>query len=329
MKSVLVTGGAGYIGSHTVRELADSGYNPVVLDNLSTGHREALCGGDFYRGDIADAMLVEHIIRKHDIQALVHFAARSLVGESFAFPELYFHENTVKSFIFFEAARKAGVKRFVFSSTAAVYGNPSSIPVPEGSGLAPVNPYGASKRMIEEDLEWMGRAHGISWVALRYFNAAGSALDGRMGEDHRPETHLVPLAIQTAMGLREELAIFGADYETPDGTCIRDYIHVVDLARAHVQALQALEEDLPGQAFNLGTGRGYSVMEIVDQAQQLAGHSLQISWAERRPGDPAILVADSSEIRSVLDWKPQYSDLETILSSAWRWHSLHPAGYRA
>lgn len=327
MKSVLVTGGAGYIGSHTVEELSRCGYQVVVLDNMSTGHREAVRSGIIYQGDIADTPLIEHIIGKHDIHSVVHFAAKSLVGESFVHPEMYFYENTVKSFVFLDTVRKAGVKRLVFSSTAAVYGTPDTMPISENAAINPVNPYGASKRMIEEYLGWIGRAGDISWVALRYFNAAGAALDGSMGEDHRPETHLIPLVIHTLMGIRKGLSVFGTDYATPDGTCIRDYVHVVDLARAHVQALQGLEGGCPSQVFNLGTGQGYSVKEVINQAQRIVGRSLPVSWEARRPGDPAVLVADCSKIKSALNWNPQFSDLETILSSAWRWHSQNPDGY--
>jgi len=322
-----VTGGAGYIGSHTVAELIKAGVPVAVLDNLSTGHREAVAGRHFYEGDIADLELVRFIIKTHEIGSVIHFAAKSLVSESYAQPELYFHENTVKSFAFLEEAVKAGVKQVVLSSTAAVYGIPKVIPISEDSPLEPINPYGASKRMIEEYLQWLGRAHGIGWIALRYFNAAGAALDGQLGEDHRPETHLVPLMLQTALGLRQRLYVYGTDYDTPDGTCIRDYIHVLDLAKAHILALGALESGLPGRALNVGTGRGFSVMEIIQKAEALIGDKLPVEYVERRAGDPPSLVADNSAMKSVLGWEPEHSDLETILSSAMRWYSAHPYGY--
>ncbi len=327
MKPVLVTGGAGYIGSHTAQELIKEGVLVVVLDNLTTGHREAVRAHHFYEGDIADAALVEHIIKKHQIQSIIHFAAKSLVGESFAKPEIYFYENTVKSFMFFEAATKAGVKYIVFSSTAAVYGIPRYIPIREEAILSPINPYGESKRMIEKYLEWMGKVHGIRWVGLRYFNAAGASLDGGLGEDHRPETHLIPLVLQTDLGLREKLSVFGTDYATSDGTCIRDYVHVIDLANAHILALRSLEHGLQSNIFNLGTGKGSSVTEIIEKTKALTGHTFSVEYEERRAGDPPILVADSAVAKSIMGWKPIYSNLETILSSAWRWHNTHPNGY--
>jgi len=242
-------------------------------------------------------------------------------------PELYFYENTVKSFVFLKAAIKAGIRQIVFSSTAAVYGIPKNIPIREETMLAPINPYGASKHMIEEYLEWMGKVHGIGWVALRYFNAAGASLDGSLGEDHRPETHLIPLVLQTALGLREKLSVFGADYPTSDGTCIRDYVHVMDLANAHILALRALEHGLPSKIFNVGTGKGVSVMEIIKESEAITGSTLAVEYEERRVGDPHILVADNTAIKAAVGWEPRYSDLESILSSAWHWHSSHPNGY--
>lgn len=328
MKPVLITGGAGYIGSHTARRLVREGHQVVVLDNLSTGHLEAVDAKHFYRGDIADSNLVEYIIREHNIKSVIHFAAKSLVSESLANPQLYFHENTAKSFAFLEAAARAGVKHFVFSSTAAVYGIPDAIPIREESGPAPINPYGASKRMIEEYLEWLGRSCGINWVGLRYFNAAGASPDGLLGEDHRPETHLIPLIMQAALGQREELSVFGMDYPTPDGTCIRDFIHVIDLANAHILALGALEEGLRSGIFNVGTGKGSSVLEIVEKSRAVTGHKLSVHKRDRREGDPPVLVADSTAIKETLGWEPVYSNMENILSSAWQWHSAHPVGYR-
>ncbi|KJD53690.1 UDP-glucose 4-epimerase, partial [Bacillus amyloliquefaciens] len=255
MTSVLVTGGAGYIGSHTVLELTKQNRSVVVLDNLSTGHREAVSGISFYEGDIGDAALVKAIIKHHDVDAVIHFAAKSLVSESIEKPELYFRENTLKSCAFFETVIKEGVKNIVFSSTAAVYGIPENVPIKEIAPLSPVNPYGESKLMIEKYLHWVGKTHGVKWAALRYFNAAGAALNGAIGEDHDPESHLIPLVLQTALGQRKQLSIFGDDYPTPDGTCIRDYIHVLDLASAHLAALDRLYEDrLKQNVYNVGTG---------------------------------------------------------------------------
>lgn len=329
MNPILVTGGAGYIGSHTVQELEKQGNQVIVLDNLSTGHRDAAPAEYFYKGDIADSVLVEKIIKKHHIKSVIHFAAKSLVGESLTHPEMYFYHNTVKSFAFFEAAVKAGVRQIVFSSTAAVYGIPDSMPIKENAVLAPINPYGASKRMIEEYLEWLGKVHNIGWVALRYFNAAGAALDGSRGEDHQPETHLIPLVLQTALGTRGKISVYGTDYPTRDGSCIRDYIHVLDLASAHILALRALEKGFRGGVFNVGTGKGLSVLEIVKATEVLTGERLAVEYTDRRAGDPPILVADCESIKNVLGWHPEHSDLKIILSSAWHWHKEHPRGYRS
>lgn len=329
MKPVLVTGGAGYIGSHTVQELRKEGVPVVVLDNLSTGHRQSVQDISFYEGDIADAALVEDIIQKHGIKSIIHFAAKSQVGESLQKPELYFHENTVKTFNLLNTAFRAGIEQVVFSSTAAVYGIPDRVPISENEILNPINPYGSTKRMIEDYLGWIGRIHGIKWIALRYFNAAGASLDGSIGEDHRPESHLIPLVMQTALGLRSRMAVYGADYDTPDGSCIRDYIHVIDLARAHLLALNALEQDMPSRCYNVGTGRGYSVLEVIEKARLVTGINFNVEYEDQRTGDPPILVAESSLIKNDLGWQPEHSDLETILSSAWRWHNSHPQGYEA
>ncbi|MGA9172745.1 MAG: UDP-glucose 4-epimerase GalE [Thermoactinomyces sp.] len=329
MKSVLVTGGAGYIGSHTVRELKKRQIHVVVLDNLSTGHREAVQTPYFYEGDIADDQLVKEIIQTHQIDAVIHFAAKSLVSESVQKPELYFRENTIKSCSFFENVIREGVRHIVFSSTAAVYGSAHQGPIKETDSLRPVNPYGESKLKIEKYLHWVGKGRSVKWMSLRYFNAAGASLDGMIGEDHQPESHLIPLVLQTALGQRESISIYGDDYPTHDGTCIRDYIHVLDLAEAHILALHALYEGHVKQnCYNVGTGLGHSVKEIIDMAERITKRAILRKIAPRRAGDPPVLVADSQSLREHLGWKPKYSDLQTIIKSAWKWHKTHPNGYQ-
>ncbi|MCY8087252.1 UDP-glucose 4-epimerase GalE [Bacillus sonorensis] len=328
MKSVLVTGGAGYIGSHTVLALKKQNINAVVLDNLSTGHREAVHTPHFYEGDISDHGLVTSIIRKHEIDAVIHFAAKSLVSESIENPELYFRENTIKSCSFFEHIISEGVKHIVFSSTAAVYGIAGDKPIRETAPLQPVNPYGESKLMIEKYLHWVGKTHHVKWAALRYFNAAGADMDGIIGEDHDPESHLIPLILQTALGRREKISIFGDDYPTPDGTCIRDYIHVLDLAAAHLSALDALYEDrLKQNVYNVGTGAGHSVKDVMETAENVTERNIPKQTDKRRAGDPQVLVADSRALQTDTGWKPKYSDLQTMIQSAWEWHKTHPNGF--
>jgi UDP-glucose 4-epimerase len=327
MRTVLVTGGAGYIGSHTVRVLREKGYQAVVLDSLVTGHRAAVCTDLFYEGDLADRERVRHIVERHQVEAVIHFAARSLVAESVQKPDLYFLENTAKTTAFLSALVEAGVRRVVFSSTAAVYGIPDQVPIPETAEKRPINPYGLSKWMIEEAMGWLQQAYGLQGVALRYFNAAGAAFDGAIGEDHNPETHLIPLVLQVALGQRKAIHVYGTDYPTPDGTCIRDYVHVIDLAEAHVAALEALDCGLTERAFNVGTGRGFSVREVIEAARRVTGHEIPTLEAPRRPGDPPELVADVERIRRVLGWEPKHSDLETILRTAWLWHQKHPGGF--
>lgn len=325
--SVLITGGAGYIGSHTVRVLREKGAKVAVLDSLVTGHREAVPAEvPFYQGDISDAGLVKGIVEAQGVEAVIHFAARSLVGESILKPDLYFYENMAKTNLLVSNLLQLGVNKIVFSSTAAVYGLPERVPIPEDSPTSPINPYGLSKRMIEESFHWLEKAYGLKWVALRYFNAAGAALDGSIGEDHSPESHLIPLVLKTALGQREGIQIFGTDYPTADGTCIRDYIHVLDLAEAHVLALEGLERFNQG-IFNVGTGQGYSVREVIESAKKITGVNIPVVEADRRPGDPDSLVARVDKIGKLLAWKPRYSDLETIISSAWTWHTKNPQGY--
>lgn len=326
--NVLVTGGAGYIGSHTVKVLLEKGIQVVVLDSLVTGHREAVPSTvPFYEGDIADSLLVTSIVKRHAINAVIHFAARSLVGESIEKPDLYFQENTAKTTQLLSTLIQNDVKRVVFSSTAAVYGIPNDVPIPEDALTQPINPYGLSKLMIEQCMHWLEQAYGLQWMALRYFNAAGAALDGSIGEDHFPETHLIPLVLQAALGKRPAIQIFGTDYDTPDGTCIRDYIHVLDLAEAHVLALKAMDEGQPSRAINVGTGQGYSVRQVIETARSVTERDIRVVETERRPGDPAILVARVDEIMDRLGWAPKYSDLKTMIQSAWVWHQNNPDGY--
>lgn len=328
MASILVTGGAGYIGSHTVRHLMELGHEVVVLDNLQTGHREAVLTPHLYVGDIADTDLIGEIVGKHRITAAVHFAALSLVGESMKVPTKYLEANTVKTQQFVQALVENEVRQIVFSSTAAVYGVPEHVPISEEAPTQPINPYGLSKLFIEQYLQMMETLHGLKWIALRYFNAAGASVDGKIGEAHDPETHLIPLVLQTALGQREDLQIFGNDYQTPDGTCIRDYIHVRDLADAHALALRALAAGASSGSYNVGTGCGYSVLEIIEAARRITGRAIPTVYAPRREGDPDELVAKVDKISRDLGFIATHSDLDTLIASAWNWHLNHPQGYR-
>ncbi len=326
MSNILVTGGAGYIGSVTVRELLRAGHFVVVLDNLSKGHREALSErAVFIEGDIGDADNVREVIRQHQVDRVVHFAAFSLVGESMDYPLRYFENNLIKGIHLIDACVANGVHAFVLSSTAAVYGDPVTVPIPETHPLVPKNPYGVSKLGLEQVLRSYRQTHGLKVAFLRYFNAAGA--DGALGEDHDPETHLIPIIFQTALGMREKLHVFGGDYDTPDGTAIRDYIHVTDLARAHVLVLEAMGKGLEHAAYNLGIGHGYSVLEVIDAAREVCGREIPYEITERRPGDPPILVADNRRFVETFDWRPRYASLKEILTSAWQWHQAHPNGY--
>ncbi|MGE5598799.1 MAG: UDP-glucose 4-epimerase GalE [Bacteroidota bacterium] len=324
---VLVTGGAGYIGSHVVMALLQAGHEPVILDNLSKGHEEAVLGGRFVQADVTDGGVVQQVLDREEIRAVIHLAADSLVGESVLHPGRYFRNNTYGGMVLLEAMRAAGVRWLVFSSTAAVYGEPSVIPIPEDHPTAPTNPYGFSKLMMEGMMSWYDRAHGLRYVSLRYFNAAGAAPDGRIGEDHRPESHLIPIVLQTALGLRDSLDLFGTDYPTPDGTCIRDYIHVSDLADAHVLALEALARGAESRVYNLGNGRGFSNLQVIETAREVTGREIPVRRAPRRPGDPAVLVAGAGKIRSELRWEPKHPELAAIIGSAWEWHRRHPEGF--
>jgi UDP-glucose 4-epimerase len=324
--AVLVTGGAGYIGSFAVRALLRRGDAAVVLDDLSAGHRAAVPPDvPFVEGDLADLALIRRTIREHDVREVMHFAAFASVPESVAQPDRYYRNNTAGALGVLQAMREAGADRFIFSSTAATYGEPQSVPIGEDHPTRPTNPYGWSKRMVELMLEDFDRAYGLRFVALRYFNAAGGAPD--LGEDHTPETHLIPLILQTALGQREAVHVFGDDYPTRDGTCVRDYIHVDDLAEAHVLALDYLRDGGESRILNLGNGQGYTVREVIDTARRITGRPIAEKVAPRRPGDPSALVASSDRARAVLGWNPRQADLATIVETAWQWHKSHPNGY--
>ncbi len=317
----LVTGGAGNIGRHTCKAQAHAGFTPVTLDSLVYGHRSAVRWGPFVEGDLADEALVGRVLREHRIEAVVHFAAFAYVGESMQQPARYFHNNVGNTICLLNAMQDTGVERIVFSSTCATYGVPDSTPIDERHPQRPVNPYGESKLMVERMLQWFANAEHLRYVALRYFNAAGADLDGEIGEAHDPETHLIPLAIEAAQGRRPAVSIFGTDYDTPDGTAIRDYIHVADLARAHVAALQYLRADGDSTAVNLGTGNGHSVRDVIEMIETVGGVPVPYVEQPRRAGDPPALVAASGKAGEVLGWTPQCSDLRTIIATAWDWHA--------
>lgn len=325
--AILVTGGAGYIGSHTVAELLDLGEEVVVLDNLQTGHKAALLGGKLYEGDLRDKELLSKLFSENNIDAVIHFAANSLVGESMQNPGKYYDNNVFGTLSLLEAMKDAGVRRIVFSSTAATYGEPEKVPIEEGDRTEPTNVYGETKLMMERMMSWFDKVLGIKYVSLRYFNAAGAHESGKIGEDHRPESHLIPLVLQTALKQRPHIAVFGEDYATPDGTCVRDYIHVSDLADAHVRAVNYLREGNDSNVFNLGNGQGFSVKEVIETARKVTGLDIPVVTEPRRAGDPAILVASSDKARSVLGWSPARTQLEDIISGAWGWHQSHPHGY--
>jgi len=322
--NVLVTGGAGYIGSVVVEQLIAHGHTAVVYDHLVKGHRAALVSeARLVEGDLMDRQKLIRAFEAHRIEAVIHMAADSLVGESVSQPHKYFTNNVVAGISLLDAMLTIGIKRLVFSSTAAVYGEPERVPITEELPQAPTNPYGESKLTFERALRWYDQAYALRSASLRYFNAAGAS--ERCGEDHTPETHLIPLVLRVAAGKMEHLEIFGEDYSTPDGTCIRDYIHVVDLADAHILALHALNEK--SRIYNLGYGGGYSVREVVEMARQVTGNTIHTERAPRRPGDPAVLIASSDKITGELGWHPRLSELDTIIESAWRWHLAHPNGY--
>ena len=317
--AVLVTGGAGYIGSHTVKLLLQCGYWPVVYDNLIYGHREALLKGDFVHGDLHDTARLVHVLRQYYITDVIHFAAFAYVGESVQDPLKYYANNVAGTLALLQAMRAVGVQHIIFSSTCAVYGIPQHPVLTEEHPLCPINPYGESKLFVERMLQASAAAYGLRWISLRYFNAAGADPEGELGESHDPETHLIPLVLSVASGRRSDVAIFGTDYDTTDGTCIRDYIHVSDLAEAHIRALQALDTNKAQTAYNLGTGTGYSVRQVIETATHVTGRPIATQAAPRRPGDPPYLVAVADKIRSALSWQPRYTDLSTIIATAWRW----------
>lgn len=318
---VLVTGGAGYIGSHTCKLLHEKQYTPVVLDNLVYGHESFVKWGPFVKGDINDQVLLDKVFKQYSPAAVIHFAAFAYVGESVIKPEKYYQNNVCGTLSLLGSMRKNGCNRIVFSSSCATYGLPGSLPISEAHPQSPINPYGRSKLMVEEILRDYDQAYGIKSVVLRYFNAAGADVDGKIGEDHTPETHLIPLTIYTALGLEPHICVFGTDYATDDGTAVRDYVHVSDLAEAHVQSLQFLQDEDCSQEINLGTGRGCSVMEIIKEVQRLSTVKFPVIFEERRKGDPPILVAERKKAEQLLGWQPTRSDLDNIVSTAWNWHA--------
>ncbi len=328
MKNILVVGGAGYIGSHMCKYLAKEGYIPIVLDNLIYGHRKAVRWGPFMEGSIADTVLLRKVFSEYQITAVMHFAAFCYVGESVEDPAKYYRNNVANTINLLDVMLERNVYNFIFSSSCATYGEPIKIPITEQHPQYPINPYGRTKLIVEQVLDDYRSSYGLRSVSLRYFNAAGADPDGELGEDHTPETHLIPIVLQTALGQREEVNIFGDDYPTRDGTCMRDYIHVVDLAQAHFLALQRLLGGSNGGAYNLGNGRGNSVKEVIEVARNITGKSIPSKITERRPGDPAVLVSSSKNAIKELGWEPQFQDLHSIIETAWRWHRNHPKGYK-
>ncbi|MFQ5576170.1 MAG: UDP-glucose 4-epimerase GalE [Anaerolineae bacterium] len=324
--NILVTGGAGYIGSVVVEQLIKAQESVVVFDNLYQGHRDAVDPQAlFIQGDLANKDEIDAVLDTYPIDAIMHFASHTLVGESMAQPFLYLRDNVFNALNLLQSALEHGVKKFILSSTANLFDDPAQMPIAATERIVPGSPYGESKFMIERHLHWLDRIYDFRYAALRYFNAAGASAE--QGEDHHPELHLIPIVLEVARGKREKLVVFGDDYNTPDGTCVRDYIHVVDLAQAHILALNALERG--SRTYNLGNGEGYSILQVVETARQVTGHPIPFEIGPRRPGDPDILIADSEQIKQELGWQPQYPDLRTIIESAWQWHQLHPNGYEA
>jgi len=326
MQAILVTGGAGYIGSHVVRELLHRNYQPIVFDNLQTGHQSAAKGALLIEGDLSDPKKLKEAFQSYPIDAVMHFAADCLVGESVLNPVKYFNNNVINGLHLIEMMEVFAIRKIVFSSSAAVYGDPSTVPIGEDHLCLPTNPYGETKWIFEKVLQGFCDSGKMDFISLRYFNAAGADPDAQFGEDHSPETHLIPLVIKAALD-GNSVPVFGTDYPTPDGTCIRDYIHVSDLAQAHILALKTLEQKRMSGIYNLGNGNGFSVKEVIEMVRQLSGREIASVDAPRRPGDPARLVASSKKIREELGWAPNFPELETIVASAWKWHKNHPKGY--
>lgn len=326
--AILVLGGAGYIGSHTALELVKSGRDVVIADSLVTGYKKAIPEkARFYQGDIRDFEFLDNLFQQEKIDAVIHFAAYSLVGESVANPLKYYDNNLYGTKILLEAMVKNNIDKIVFSSTAATYGEPENIPVLESDRTCPTNPYGETKLAVEKMFKWVAEAHGLRYVSLRYFNACGADENGIIGEAHNPESHLIPIILQVPNGKRETISIYGTDYDTPDGTCIRDYIHVTDLAQAHILAVKYLYNGGKSDIFNLGNGVGYSVREVIETARKVTGRPIPVTETSRRAGDPARLVASSEKAKRILGWKPVHNCLEEIIASAWNWHKKHPNGY--
>ncbi|MBC1429000.1 UDP-glucose 4-epimerase GalE [Listeria seeligeri] len=326
--SIIVLGGAGYIGSHAVAELVNRGYNVVVVDNLKTGHKEAIHEkAKFYQGDIRDKDFLSSVFEREIVDGVIHFAASSLVGESMEEPLQYLNNNVYGTQILLEVMEQFGVKNIVFSSSAATYGEPERVPITESMPTNPESTYGDTKLIMEKMMKWCDKAYGMKYVALRYFNVAGAKSDGIIGEDHQPESHLVPIILQVALGQREKLAIYGDDYNTPDGTCIRDYVHVEDLIDAHIRSLEYLKNGGESNIFNLGSSKGFSVQEILGAARSVTGKTIPAEVVARRAGDPGTLIAASDKARDVLGWEPTYTDIKDIIATAWKWHESHPNGY--
>ena len=326
--TILVLGGAGYIGSHTVYELIDNGEDVAVIDNLQTGHEKAIHPkARFYKGDIRNREFLDGVFKKENIDAVIHFAASSLVGESMENPLKYYDNNFCGTKILLDSMTSNGIDKIVFSSTAAVYGEPERIPILETDRTEPTNTYGDTKLSMEKMFKWVGQAYNIRYVSLRYFNACGAHSSGEIGEDHSPESHLIPLILQVPNGKREFISVFGNDYDTKDGTCVRDYIHVTDLAQAHILAVKYLQNSGESDIFNLGNGVGFTVKEVIETSRKVTGHPIPAKMAQRRPGDPARLIASSEKAKKILGWSPKHNSLEEIISTAWLWHKKHPNGF--
>lgn len=326
--SILVCGGAGYIGSHTVHQLIKNNEDVVIVDNLQTGHLKAVNPkAKFYKGDIRDHDFLDKVFSENKIEAVIHFAANSLVGESMTNPLLYFNNNVYGMQVLLESMVKHNIDKIVFSSTAAVYGEPKKVPILEDDETTPTNTYGETKLTMEKMMKWVNKANGIKFVSLRYFNVAGALEDGSIGEDHSPETHLIPLILQVPLKKREHITVFGDDYPTEDGTCIRDYIHVLDLADAHIKALNYLRAGNESNIFNLGNGKGFSVKEMIDATKEATGEEIKVVLGERRAGDPAVLIASSEKAHNLLNWQPKYTNVKDIIKTAWTWHSQNPKGF--